>query len=268
MLVLVVLSVVGNLLPEQQPVEGAETTSPVVLLWIPVIALPIFLIFRSRKKKKAAIKAAEPSVEKFQKEISELRETIEFFSNHESQYNEAQPGGVIAKKDEHVIAVVSEVGLIESRRGPTEFKGGSTGVSFRLTKRVSVRKSGMRGQATPGEETPTVIDQGKFVISDQRAIFVGNKQSREFEWDNLLSYDMQMLGKKNAILYLPVSNRQKVSGIASDLAAIEQVHQRVAFGVSVATGRKEEFINMLKAELSETEAELKSFEQHPSGKLD
>ena len=76
---------------------------------------------------------------------------------------------------------------------------------------------------------------------------------------------MQMLGKKNAILYLPVSNRQKVSGIASDLAAIEQVYQRVAFGVSVATGRKEEFINMLKAELSETEAELKSFEQHPSG---
>ena len=264
-IVLVAMSIIGNLLPEQKPVEGAETTSPVVLLWFPVIALPIYLVLRSRKKKKAAIKAAEPSVEKFQKEVNELKEAIEFFSNHENQYNEAQPGGIIAKKDEHVIAIVSEVGLIESRRGPTEFKGGSTGVSFRLTKRVSVRKSGMRGTATAGEETPTVIDQGKFVISDQRAIFVGNKQSREFEWNNLLSYDMQMLGKKNAILYLPVSNRQKVSGIASDLAAIEQVHQRVAFGVAVATGRKEDFINLLKVELSEAEAELKSFEQHPSG---
>ena len=237
-LVLAAVMLLGFIVPEQEPVEGAETNSPAVLLWIPVLALVIYLVLRSRNKKKAAIKAAEPSVEKFQKEISELKEAIEFFSNHESQYNEAQPGGVIAKKDEHVIAVVSEVGLIESRRGPTEFKGGSTGVSFRLTKRVSVRKSGMRGQATPGEETPTVIDQGKFVISDQRAIFVGNKQSREFEWDNLLSYDMQMLGKKNAILYLPVSNRQKVSGIASDLAAIEQVYQRVAFGVSVATVEK------------------------------
>ena len=263
-IVLVAMSIIGNLLPEQKPVEGAETTSPAVLLWIPVIALLIYLVLRSRKRKKAAIKAAEPSVEKFQKEVNELKEAIEFFLNHENQYNEAQPGGIIAKKDEHVIAIVSEVGLIESRRGPTEFKGGSTGVSFRLTKRVSVRKSGMRGTATAGEETPTVIDQGKFVISDQRAIFVGNKQSREFEWNNLLSYDMQMLGKKNAILYLPVSNRQKVSGIASDLAAIEQVHQRVAFGVSVATGRKDDFINMLKAELSEMEAELKSFEQHPS----
>ena len=264
-LVLVALSIIGSLAPEQQPVEGAETTSPVVLLWFPVIALPVYLVLRSRKRKKGAVEAAKPSAEKSQKEINELKELIEFFSNHESQYNEAQPGGIIAKKDEHVIAIVSEVGLIESRRGPTEFKGGSTGVSFRLTKRVSVRKSGMRGTATAGEETPTVIDQGKFVISDQRAVFVGNKQSREFEWDDLLSYDMQKIGKKNAILYLPVSNRQKVSGIASDLASIEQAHQRVAFGVAVATGRKEDFINMLKAELSEAEAELKSFEQYPSG---
>ena len=259
-LVLVALSIIGSLAPEQQPVEGAETTSPVVLLWFPVIALPVYLVLRSRKKKKGAVEAAKPSAEKFQKEINELKEVIEFFSNHESQYNEAQPGGVIAKKDEHVIAIVSEVGLIESRRGPTEFKGGSTGVSFRLTKRVSVRKSGMRGTATAGEESPTVIDQGKFVISDQRAVFVGNKQSREFEWDDLLSYDLQKIGKKNAILYLPVSNRQKVSGIASDLASIEQAYQRVAFGVAVATGRKDDFINMLKAELNEAEAELKRFE--------
>jgi len=264
-LVLVLLSAIGSILPEQEPAPDAQTTSPVVLLWIPVIAFPIYLVLRFRKKKKAAVAAARPSVEKFKKEINELKETIEFFSNHENQYNEAQPGGVIAKKDEHVIAIVSEVGLIESRRGPTEFQGGSTGVSFRLTKRISVRKSGIRGRAVPGEETPTVIDQGKFVISDQRAMFVGTKQSREFEWNNLLSYDMQMLGRKNAILYLPVSNRQKVSGVASDLAAIEQVQQRVAFGVAVATGRKEDFMNLLKAELSEAEAELKSFEQHPSG---
>jgi hypothetical protein len=258
--VLFAFMLLGAVVPEQKSVEGAETTSPAVLLWILVVILPVYLIIRSRKKKKASFEAAKPSVEKFREEIREINEKIEFFANHESQYNEAEPGGVIAKKGEHVIAVVSEVGLIESRRGPTEFKGGSTGVSFRLTKRVSVRKSGMRGTATPGEETPTIIDEGKFIISDTRAIFVGNKQSREFEWDNLLSYDMQIVGKKNAILYLPVSNRQKVSGIASDLVSIEQVCQRVAFGVAVATGRKSEFVEMLRKELSAAEAELKSFE--------
>jgi hypothetical protein len=260
-LVLLALMLLGAIVPEQKPVEGAETMSPAVLLWIPVIVLPVYLIIRSRKKKKVALEAAKPSVEKFREEIKEINEKIEFFTNHESQFNEAVPSGVIAKSGEHVIAVVSEVGLIESRRGPSEFKGGSTGLSFRLTKRVSVRKSGMRGTATPGEETPTVIDDGKFIISDTRAVFVGNKQSREFEWDNLLSYDMQIVGKRNAILYLPVSNRQKVSGIASDLLSIEQVQQRVAFGVAVATGRKAEFLEMLKKELSEVESELKFFEE-------
>jgi len=267
-LVMVSLSLIGSLLPEQQPAKDAETTSPAVLLWIPVVAFPVYLVLRSRKKKKEAVQAAKPSAEKFRIEIKELTEVIEFFTNHEGQYNEAQPGGIIAKKGEHVIAIVSEVGLIESRRGPTEFKGGSSGVSYRLTKRVSVRKSGMRGTAIPGEETPTVIDQGKFIISDQRAIFVGTKQSREFEWDNLLSYDMQKLGKKNAILYLPVSNRKEVSGVASDILSIEHALQRVAFGVAVATGRKAEFLDALRTELREVEAELKSFEQHPGEQSD
>ena len=259
-LVIFGLGLLGSVLPEQKTTDGTETMSPAVLLWIPVVVLPIYLVARARKKKKATIDAAQPSAEKLQKEIVEIKEKLEFFSNHESQYNEAEPSGIIARKNEHILAVVSEVGLIESRRGPTQFKGGSSGVSFRLTQRVSLRTSGMRGTATPGDESPTVIDQGKFIISDKRAIFVGNKQSREFDWDNLLSYELQKLGKKNAILYLPVSNRQKVSGIASDLSSIEQIHQRVAFGVAVATGRKSDFIELLKSELNEVEAELKSFE--------
>ena len=261
LLVVSALVLLGNILPEQKPKEGAETTSPAVLLWIPVVVLPVYLIIRSRKKKKIAVEASKPSVEKFRIQIQEIIESIDFFSNHENQFNEAERGGVVAKNGEHIIAVVSDVGLVESRRGPTEFKGGSSGVSFRLTDRVSVRKSGLRGTATPGEETPTVIDQGKFIVSDRRAIFVGNKQSREFDWDNILSYDLQKVGKKNAIIYLPVSNRQKVSGISSDLASTELVLQRIAFGVAVATGRKTEFLEMLKKELSEVKSELKLFEE-------
>lgn len=261
LLVVSALVLLGNILPEQKPKEGAETMSPAVLLWIPVLVLPVYLVIRSRKRKKIALEAAKPSAEKFRVQIQEIIEKIDFFTNHENQFNVAEQGGVVAKKDEHIIAVVSDVGLIESRRGPTEFKGGSSGVSFRLTDRVSVRKSGMRGTATPGEETPTVIDQGKFIVSDKRAIFVGSKQSREFDWDNILSYDLQRVGKKNAIIYLPVSNRQKVSGVSSDLASTELVLQRIAFGVAVATGRKAEFLEMLKKELSEVESELKFFEE-------
>lgn len=97
-LVLLALMLLGAVVPEQKPVEGAETTSPAVLLWIPVVILPVYLLIRSRKKKKAGFEAAKPSAEKFLEEIRGINEKIEFFTNHESQYNEAEPGGVIAKR--------------------------------------------------------------------------------------------------------------------------------------------------------------------------
>jgi hypothetical protein len=58
------------------------------------------------------------------------------------------------------------------------------------------------------------------------------------------------------MLMLPVSSRQKVSGIAADTASMNHVHQRVAFGVAVATGRKEDFLNGLRAAIAEAEADL------------
>jgi hypothetical protein len=94
------------------------------------------------------------------------------------------------------------------------------------------------------------------VITDRRAVFLGGKQTREFEWDDLLAFELRALDKKSAILYLPVSNRQKVSGVAADTGSMNHVHQRVAFGVAVATGRKDDFLNELVAAIAEAEAEL------------
>jgi hypothetical protein len=59
------------------------------------------------------------------------------------------------------------------------------------------------------------------------------------------------------MLMLPVSNRQKVSGIAADTPSMNHVHQRVAFGVAVATGRKDAFLDGLVAAIAEAEADLR-----------
>jgi hypothetical protein len=198
------------------------------------------------------------SAEAVQAEIVELRETLEFFANHETQFNEAAASGIVAKRGEHIVGVVSEVGLVESRKGPTQFSGGALGFSFRLTDRLAVRPSRFRGSATPGEEAPALIDSGRFVISDKRAVFIGGKQTREFDWDKVLAYELRALNKKSAIVYLPVSNRQKVSGIAADTAAMNHVYQRVAFGIAVATGRKDDFLNGLREAIAEAETELRN----------
>ena len=81
LLVVSALVLLGNILPEQKPKEGAETTSPAVLLWIPVAVLPVYLIIRSRKKKKIAFEASKPSAEKFRIQMQEITESIDFFSN-------------------------------------------------------------------------------------------------------------------------------------------------------------------------------------------
>jgi hypothetical protein len=259
-LVLVILYGIGSVLPDSNTSSTTETatTSPAWLLLLFPIAL-LLLVFRRIQKRR--VENEPPSISQetaLRREIEELRSAIDFFGEHEGQFDESESSGIVARRDEHVIAVVSEVGLIESRRGPTQFRGGSTGVSFRLTKRVSIRQSGLRGKATAGEETPTIIDTGRFVVTDQRAVFVGGKQSREFDWDKLLSYEIQPLKRNNSIIYLPVSNRQKVSGVAADTASMESLFQRVAFGVAVATGRKDAFIGTLRRELAEAEEELKA----------
>jgi len=200
------------------------------------------------------------SPQSVQAEIVELNEALEFFANHETQFNEADSSGFIAKRGEHVVALVSEVGLVEAQRGPTQFSGGAVGFSFRVTDRIAVGPSRFRGTSTRGEEQPTLIDSGRFVVTDQRAVFLGGKQTREFDWDKLLAYEMVPLGKNNAMVLLPVSNRQKVSGIAADAASMRHVHQRVAFGVAVATGRKDEFVNGLRAAITEAEAELRALD--------
>ena len=130
-----------------------------------------------------------------------------------------------------------------------------------MTKRISVRQSGIRGQSIPGEESPTVVDQGTFVITDQRGMFVGQKESREFDWSKLLSYQYVELRKNACVLYLPTSGRQKVSGIGADEKTTRDVEQRVAFAVAVTTGRREAFINQIKDELG------KLMSQKPTGIL-
>ncbi len=253
LLVIVALVIMGNIS------EWWEANSIELPEWAWLLALPVIaaLVVASKKWQQAhRVQVEIDKTEALRSEVQYLREAVQFFESHESQYDESMPSGIVAKKGEHVIGVVSEVGLVEAKTLPSKFRGGATGASFRLTDRLSVRQSGFRGRSIPGEEVSAVIDVGQFVITDQRGVFLGGKQNREFQWDNLLAYEMNELGKGSAVLYLPTSNRQKTSGLAADLESIRQVHQRVAFGVAVAMERKDQFLDRLRNDIAAAEAEL------------
>ena len=124
---------------------------------------------------------------------------------------EAQTALTLRSGEEYVYHL-GDVALIESRRAPriTQRSGGA--VTFALAK--GLYYTGARGSSVspePEEELRT-IDEGAVTFTTQRAVFVGSKQSREWDFSKLLGWT----NGPGMAATLAVSNRQKVSGIQSN----------------------------------------------------
>ena len=161
-----------------------------------IYAVVIIIVVRSsmlkRSKKAQVARDALRTKAKIDAEISDLQERVTFYSTYKQQPVEASPdGGFVLQADEHAIAIASEVGLIESR-------------------------------ASGGLAEPTLVDEGKFVITDKRGIFVGTNETREFVWSKLVSHQAEPLASA-MVLYLSLSNRQKVSGIGADEKSVKDM---------------------------------------------
>src|SRR3954454_8948869 len=87
-------------------------------------------------------------------------------------------------KGERFLSSVNGAILIETRRGAGHWQGASQGVSVRVpgTKSMRYRVGQTKGTFVPGDESPTEIDVGTFALTDQRATFMGAKQTREWLW--------------------------------------------------------------------------------------
>jgi hypothetical protein len=238
----------------------SETAVPKALIPIVVFSGMAWAIFSSRKSSKPKLTSAEYSLELLDAQITELNETIEFFKNYQTNSQDSGDSGIIVKAGEHILGIASNVGLIETRRGPTNFQGGSQGISVRVAKGISLRQSRARGKAIQGDEEATVIDEGQFVVTDQRGFFAGTKQTREFKWSNLVAIKEGQIGR-NAVLYLPVSNREKVSGIAGDAPSLIQIQRRIEFGVAVEVGTTDDYFASLHAQIVELSSEKITLQQ-------
>jgi hypothetical protein len=202
---------------------------------------------RARRKAEEEHAAWVADVEAAEALISGLR-------NYRDLCDEYEESPLITKKGEEVLLIVEGAGLVESRRQRGNYQGGSRGVSIRVAKGVSYRVGAHRGTYEPGPETPTLIDSGTFVVTTQRGVFTGPKHNREFAWTKLVSFNVESIDKDTLVLYMPVTNRQKVSGIGAPTDAIETIHERAAFGVAVHQGQEDRFFDKLDRELTELRA--------------
>lgn len=185
-----------------------------------------FLAIASEARKDAKLKALlndpnspeakKAAIDKYESLAREKLTQLKLLETCELLVDDLSDTSFVADSDEQVIMQVSGASLVETKRLPSSFSGSSTGASFRVSKRFSVRGSNFEGQHRPGAEVPTIFDVGQFVITTKRAVFTGPKQTRAFEYSKLLSDAIHSIAKGVSVLYLPVSNRKGVSGIGAE----------------------------------------------------
>ena len=200
--------------------------------WVPnvvVLVIIVWLVRRSRKRAKAPTPSKRKSKQKsklkppltrdmamIDAEITMVTDEIDFFSTYKDHDAEHATDSIVLQQDEHLLATLSVVGLIENN------------------------------QTEDGAE-PELLDEGEFIVTTVRGVFVGKSVTHDFQWSKLVSHKTEPL-MNNVVVYLPVSNRQKIYGIAADRAGIANMQRRLAFGVAVALGRNEQYVDGLKAE--------------------
>jgi len=139
---------------------------------------------------------------------------------------------LVLKPGERVLLFLHGAGLFEPRSSGGHWDGRSAGFSIPVPDtRLRFRVGKTRGTFVRAPEEPTVIDTGDATVTDQRCVFQGARQVREWDWPKLLGITHD---PSRAATALQVSNRQKVSGITYKGADPSQLH--LAFEVAVALG--------------------------------
>lgn len=150
------------------------------------------------------------------------------------------------RKAERAYWTLTGAGLVEPRRGRGEWVGGYSGFSFRVAKGVRYHVGGTRGHYDAGQEAPAVIDTGTATVTDQRVVFQGAKQSREWAYTKLLGYQHFDSPPWTAI---QVSNRQKTSGVVCDTKTAEVFQVRLALAIAHFRGEVPAFVAQLDEQL-------------------
>jgi hypothetical protein len=168
----------------------------------------------------------------------------------ESGFNARDESPILLKKGEFLILVIENAGLVEMGRERGSYRGGSQGVSIRVTKGVYYRVGGHRGTFVPGPETLKIVDQGTSVITNQRVVFQGAGKTREWLFTRLIGVDHD---PGRGVSMLHVSNRQRASGLAYGSDIADDFRFRMDLALAHHSGDLEGLLTDLKNEVGRLE---------------
>ena len=195
---------------------------------------------------KEAAAAAQARQDLLAKRTS-LQEQLDFVSGWPQ--NAPASAGLILRKGEHLVGTVQPAGLVEVRRARGHVVGASSGVSVRVAKGVRLHAGAARGHYVPGDEQETQIDTGSAVITNQRVMFSGARQTREWKFENLSG--RQLTGNRQMTwIELPVTNRQKTSALSFPKSKEDAVVSAIELALLFHQGEQAGLIDSLREQLA------------------
>jgi hypothetical protein len=202
------------------------------------------------RKAQRAQRHYEAALASWSAEDAELRQLVERARTYDGSADVSTPLNL--KRDERVFYALTGAGLMETRSGPRQWQGGYSGFSFRVTKRIRYHVGGTRGTSVQGDDQTKLIDTGTATITNQRIVFQGQKQAREWTYSKLLGYQHDQHSPWTPI---QVSNRQRVSGIRYDANAAAAFQFNLALALATFNNTRDQFASGLAKELEEHQAQ-------------
>lgn len=161
---------------------------------------------------------------------------------------------LMLKSGEVSIAQITNVSLVEDRRGPGQWEGRSQGVSFPIGKiagrSVRYRVGATKGHYVQGAATPTAVDSGTLSITNQRLVYQGAKKTSEGTFAKLLG-----IQKFSGGITISVSNRQKPTTLFFGPQLDEWVETHLSIALGLYNGEADTVKAQLQSQIDELQAQ-------------
>jgi hypothetical protein len=202
-----------------------------------------------RHKAKKAEEEYEAQLSTWQAQHDELTAVLQSAKSRQGY----ESSDLVLKPGETIFGTVAKASLIEDRRGPGQYTGGSAGVSIPLGSvgghSVRYRVGATRGHYVQGTPHPEAVDQGELVVTNQRAVWVGGTKTIECLFSKLVNVTVG-----DGEVALSVSNREKVTRVHYGPQLDAWVHLRLTLALSVFRGDADQFAEQVQEQLTELES--------------
>ena len=166
---------------------------------------------KAKRADRAALNEYNRLHDIWQEDVDTLKKLITVFTAA-SNGEDSVPNTLMQKPNERTLWTATGI-FHETGRTPSQYVGGSSGVSIPIGGGIRFRVGAMKGQVIPGEELQVDKDQGVVMLTTERLIFTGPIKTQEWNFDKLLQLSTN---EDESDYFISVSNRQKTSGVRFD----------------------------------------------------